>query len=67
MLLDLLVWRWRRLANWLLYYEFLSALAQGMVPFDYGNFDILVVFLQNLVLYMVIVCQPGQSIVVFML
>ena len=41
-LLDIVVWKQRRFASWLLYYECVSFIVQGFVPFDYGNFRTLV-------------------------
>ena len=47
-LLDLLVWRRRHLAGWLIYYESLSILVQGFVPWNFGDF-------QGLILIMVMI------------
>lgn len=40
-ILDLLIWRYRHLANWVIYYEFVQILLQGFVPFQYGDFQLL--------------------------
>lgn len=37
-LLDVVVWWKRKHANWLIYYELISMLLQGFVPFDIGDF-----------------------------
>ena len=38
-LLDVLIWRWRKLANVLLYYELVSSFVlHGFVPYDFGDF-----------------------------
>ena len=38
-LLDVLVWRYRRFANWYLLFECVVVIIQGFVPFDYGKFQ----------------------------
>ena len=43
LLLDLLTWRWRHFGNLIIYYELLSLLIQGFVPFDFGNFEMLLI------------------------
>ena len=40
-LLDVLIWRRRQFANWLLYYELVSILLQGFVPFNFGDFQLI--------------------------
>ena len=41
-ILDLLVWRWRHLANYLIYFELINMLIQALVPLNYGDFRNLV-------------------------
>ena len=57
--LDFIVWKWRRLANVLIFYELLSFIIQSLVPFDYGNFDQLVIFITCLLVYMSTACNTG--------
>lgn len=61
LLLDILAYRWRKFANVIAYYEMLSMLVQGFVPFNYGNFDILVVAQQHFLSYWITVTWPGQG------
>ena len=37
--LDVIVWRRRHLAQWIFYYECLSNIVQAFAPFDYGSFS----------------------------
>ena len=50
--LDFIVWKWRKVANVLIYYELFSFMIQSCVPFDYGNFDQLVLFITTIFVYM---------------
>ena len=61
LLLDLLALRWRKFANYIVYYEMLNMIVYAFVPFDYGNFDLLVVSQQNFLSYWITVCWPGQA------
>ena len=44
-ILDILIWRRRRLAKWLFYYELLSILSQGFVPFNFGDFQLIMLLM----------------------
>ena len=44
-ILDVMVWRCRSRANWIFYYELVSTLAQGLVPMNYGEFQLLFWFM----------------------
>ena len=44
-LLDVLIWRRRQFANWLLYYELVSILLQGFVPFNFGDFQLIMLLM----------------------
>ena len=43
LIIDLIAWRWRKVANVVIYLEALNTLVQTFVPFDYGDFDLLVI------------------------
>ena len=62
-LLDFIVWKWRKRANLILYYELISLIIQCFVPFDYGDFDQLVLFITSLFVYMSGACNTGQSVI----
>ena len=57
--LDLIVWKWRKLANTILYYELFSFFIQSFVPFDYGDFDQLVLFITTMFVYISAACNTG--------
>ena len=38
-LLDLLVWRRRKYASWIIYYECVVTIISAFVPFDYGSYQ----------------------------
>ena len=38
-ILDVLAWRYRKLATLIVYYECFNALIQSFVPYDYGRFE----------------------------
>ena len=42
-ILDILMFRWRWFANCVIYYEVVSVIFQTFVPFDYGEFQLLVI------------------------
>ena len=62
-LLDVVVWKWRERANLILYYELISFLIQASVPFDYGDFEQLVLFITALFVYICSACNTGQSVI----
>ena len=37
-ILNILIWKWRWFANFVIYYEVASTIMQSFVPFDYGEF-----------------------------
>ena len=37
-LVDIILYKHRKYANYLLYYELVSTIVQGFVPFNYGDF-----------------------------
>ena len=63
LILDLLTWRRRKFGNLIVYYEVLSNLVQAFVPFDYGNFELLVILQTYLMVYLICVCKTGQSVI----
>ena len=38
MIVDIVIYKHRKYANWLIYFELVSTLVQGLVPFNYGDF-----------------------------
>ena len=62
LLIDIIAWRWRNFANFIIYYEAISMLLQSFVPFDYGNFDLLFSYYTYIHMYVIGVCKTGQSI-----
>lgn len=63
LILDLLTWRRRKIGNLIVYYEVLSNLVQAFVPFDFGNFELLVILQTYLMVYLICVCKTGQSVI----
>ena len=61
--MDFIVWKWRQRANLILYYELISFVVQGFVPFDYGDFDQLVLLITALFMYMCGACNTGESVI----
>ena len=63
-LLDLLVWRRRHLAGWLIYYESLSIFVQGFVPFNFGDFQGLILIMVMIMASLNVLCDTGPAIIV---
>ena len=62
-LLDVLVWRKRKFARYLIYYELLSAIVQGLIPLNFGDFESLtaVMIITNTFFY--VGCDPRSNII----
>ena len=59
LILDFMTWRKRKFGNVIVYYEVVSNLVQAFVPFDFGNFELLVILQTYLLVYLVCVCKSG--------
>lgn len=61
--LDILALRWKKIANFIVYQEAVSTIAQAFVPHDYGNFDLLIILQTYIMVYLVSICKVGQSVI----
>ncbi len=62
--LDLITWRYRWCAKWILYYEVVSLCVQSLVPFRFGDFRTLVTINSIMTTYILNSCAVGQSTIV---
>ena len=63
LLLDILIWRRRKYAAWLLYFELLNVLLQGLVPFNYGHFTLTILCMTFVMIYVLVGCNMGPNII----
>ena len=62
-LLDILICRRRHLANLLFYYEMISILLQGFVPFDFGDFGMIMLLMLMIQTYITVACDLSRNVI----
>ena len=62
-ILDLVCWRYRKVANGLFIFECLNLIAVNFVPLNYGNYEPFITSLSLLILVVTIGCHGGVNIV----
>ena len=58
-ILDILIWRRRKFANLIIYYEQLSAVIGMFTPHAYGEFDLFIISMWWFMIYMASVVKVG--------
>ena len=59
LLTNLIAWRWRKFANVIIYQEALYSIAMTFVPYDYGDFDTLVILQNYIIVYIMTAVKTG--------
>ena len=62
-LLDIIIWRRRQFANWLLYYELVSILLQGFVPFNFGDFQLIMLLMLMIQTFITVACDLSPNVI----
>ena len=61
--LDVIVWKQRRYANLLIYYELISLICHGFLPLNYGNVTAQFLLFAYLWIYLLTACDMGPNII----
>ena len=62
-ILDLLCWRWRKVANTLFYYECFFMVITSLIPMNYGSYQSFITCIELLILVVMIGCKAGLDII----
>ena len=62
-LIDVIIWRKRKVARYLIYYELLSTLVQCMIPLDMGDFESFVLMMLITNIFIWVGCDPRSNII----
>ena len=61
--LDLLCWRWRKVAKILFFYECFYMIIIGLIPMNYGSYQSFITCIELLILVVMIGCNAGLNII----
>ena len=62
--IDIVAWRCRTFAKWIIYYEAVSLSIQALVPFRFGDFESLITTFTLLFTFVLDACQLGKSTII---
>ena len=61
--LDIIVWKQRRYANLLIYYELLSIPCHAFLPLNFGNVTAQLLLMSYMWMYLLTACDMGPNII----
>ena len=63
-LIDVISWKHRSFAKYIIYYEAVSFLLQGFVPFEFGSVQSIFTMMMMILIYTLVVCQLSVGAIV---